>query len=148
MRTEKVCFKCNRLLPISEFYKHSMMLDGTLNKCKVCTKRDVKEYAAANVEKIRAAKREYAARPESVKRSIERTKVYREKYKIRYKAYCSVANAIRDGKLIPRPCEVCGTEEFVHAHHEDYSKPLEVKWLCGIHHKARHKEMKKLGIAL
>jgi hypothetical protein len=59
-----------------------------------------------------------------------------------YKAHKRVENAVKSGKLIPRPC-FCGTK--AHAHHDDYLKPLEVLWLCPKHHKARHKELKLLG---
>lgn len=40
------------------------------------------------------------------------------------------------------PCEVCG-DPNVHAHHEDYTKPLEVNWLCPLHHVERHLQLKK-----
>ncbi|WP_197737298.1 hypothetical protein [Aquicella siphonis] len=45
---------------------------------------------------------------------------------------------IKNGLLIPYPCEICGKKE-VEAHHEDYNKPYEVRWLCREHHRALHK---------
>ena len=46
----------------------------------------------------------------------------------------AVQFAIRKGRLVRQPCEVCGCTT-VHGHHDDYSKPLEVRWLCPLHHK-------------
>jgi len=46
----------------------------------------------------------------------------------------------KKNKLVTqRPCEVCGSEYTV-AHHEDYSKPLEVRWLCREHHEILHEQ--------
>lgn len=47
--------------------------------------------------------------------------------------------AIRKGVLVRQPCETCG-EEPTEAHHDDYTKPLEVRWLCHEHHWAHHRE--------
>jgi len=57
----------------------------------------------------------------------------------------AVGNAIRDGRLNRGPCEVCGSRESVEGHHEDYSKPLDVRWLCREHHKALH-AFKRVGL--
>jgi hypothetical protein len=54
-------------------------------------------------------------------------------------SHIAVGNAVRSGKLIKQPCEICGTDK-VHAHHDDYSKPLQVRWLCPSHHFVHHKE--------
>lgn len=55
------------------------------------------------------------------------------------KARDAVKYALRVGKLVRQPCEVCGAHERIHAHHEDYSKPLEVMWLCPTHHTEVHR---------
>lgn len=44
----KICFKCLVKKPLSDYYKHKMMGDGHLNKCKECAKADVREKHADN----------------------------------------------------------------------------------------------------
>lgn len=46
-------------------------------------------------------------------------------------------SAVRNGSVTRKPCEVCGSPD-TDAHHADYSKPLEVEWLCRPHHSLRH----------
>lgn len=58
------------------------------------------------------------------------------------KAHLKVQNAIKRGRLVKQPCERCGTIKNVQAHHEDYTKPLDVMWLCAKHHKERHREIR------
>lgn len=59
----------------------------------------------------------------------------------RRNAAAQVSVALREGRLTRRPCEVCGgTGE---AHHEDYGRALEVKWLCRKHHSERHSEIRQ-----
>lgn len=45
---------------------------------------------------------------------------------------------IKSGKLVKGACEVCGSTKNVEAHHDDYDKPLEVRWLCRKHHNEHH----------
>lgn len=134
------------------------MADGYLNKCKECTKSDVKLHKADNAGKVKAYDR-------SRHNALERSRTANNKLKQRcredsgYKArvtaskvkwatnnsdkrvaHVVVSNAIRSGKLVKQPCEVCGSSE-VEAHHEDYARHLEVSWLCKEHHMQRHKEV-------
>lgn len=53
-------------------------------------------------------------------------------------AHIIVGNAVRDGRLHKQPCEICGDAK-ADAHHDDYSKPLDVRWLCRPCHSDLHK---------
>ena len=55
------------------------------------------------------------------------------------RANAAVNSAIARGKLIRRPCEQCGVKK-TQAHHNDYRKPLVVRWLCALHHARWHTE--------
>lgn len=58
-------------------------------------------------------------------------------------ASTAVGKAIRSGKLERGPCEVCGVTKRIQAHHDDYSKPLSVRWLCIDHHAEHHKRKRE-----
>ncbi|HEC73154.1 MAG TPA: hypothetical protein ENI26_02140 [Methylophaga aminisulfidivorans] len=84
------------------------------------------------------ARREYA-RTEAGKQAATKAKVsYIQRNPTKRQAHNQVANALRDGRLEKQPCEVCGEKE-VHAHHDDYAKPLDVRWLCNKHHNEWHR---------
>lgn len=74
--------------------------------------------------------------------SSNKNKAWKEANREKYLAHKAVENALRKGTLVRQPCE-CGCDRKAQAHHEDYSKPLEVRWLCGKAHKARHIEMER-----
>ena len=133
--TQKKCFKCNLIKCLSDFYKHNRMKDGYLNKCIKCCKQDSLNNRHKNIDRIRAYDRSRGAR-----RSVEKVKEYRKKYPNKYKAHTMVNNAIRSKKLFKENCEVCNREDSVHAHHDDYLKPLNVRWLCAVCHSKWHLE--------
>lgn len=133
----KKCFKCGVEKPLSEFYKHPRMADGTVNKCKECNKKDVRE----NRELKHDYYIEYDRKRGGSRQDPQYLRDYRAKYPKKYKAHLAVANAIRIGVLVnPRVCELCPGDYAIVAHHCDYDKPLEVLWLCEFCHKQWHKE--------
>lgn len=66
---------------------------------------------------------------------------YRRRQKARHPIEEAARKAVRSaliaGRLVRQPCEVCGAEK-AQAHHDDYSKPLDVRWLCRPHHDEHH----------
>jgi hypothetical protein len=132
--TRKLCFKCKQIKSLTDFYRHFRMADGHLNKCKECTKNDVKihyEAIGGNVEYERA-------RAKTPERKAAQKRYWKERAKrdpIRVQAQAKLSRAIRTGRLKKEPCEICGTTEKIQGHHEDYNKPLEVRWLCFKHHR-------------
>lgn len=135
---DKHCKGCGKTQPLSDFYKHSRMADGHLNYCKACVKARVAKHREANLERVRAYDRERAKLPERIKAATRVSEAWRAEDRRRAKCHNAVARAIRAGRLAPQPCKVCGAQKSV-AHHDDYNKPLEVRWLCQPCHKAHHK---------
>lgn len=116
--TKKKCIKCGVPQEIGAFYTHPHMADGHLNKCKECCRKD----SIANRIKNRDFYREYDRQ-----RGCRSNNKYRKP---------GTSNCARD--LEKQPCEICGYNGYVEAHHEDYDKPKEVTWLCYQHHQALH----------
>jgi hypothetical protein len=155
----KKCFKCGIEKDISEFYVHKEMADGHLNKCKDCTKKDSFGRTKEEIEKRKERDRNRPNAKERVKKNCERLKnnekarlennkrkkEWYQKNKHKKNANLKVSRALFTG-LLKRPikCEKCNLEKKLEAHHEDYSKPLEVVWLCIECHNNRHKELNKI----
>lgn len=146
----KQCRRCLRNLEQSEFYKHSQMADGHLNFCKQCTKDRVARYREANLDAVRdydrvrgrtdkrkAKARNYSKTNKDKMSAYKREWAKRNRHKLR--AHLRVRRAVMSGVLIKQPCEVCGDPD-VEGHHPDYSKPLQVIWLCDKHHKEVHRK--------
>ena len=54
--------------------------------------------------------------------------------------YC-LGVGLKRGLIVREACEVCGADD-TDGHHEDYQKPLDVRWLCRRHHKAEHRRLR------
>lgn len=135
----KICFKCELPLPFDDFYKHPAMKDGYLGKCKECAKKDV----SANYANRRQQYANYDhERQQTLERRIKKRvyfKRHNERNPLKRAARTAVGNALRSGLLKRGPCEAVGCLKVAQAHHDDYSKPLSVRWLCDEHHKKLHR---------
>jgi hypothetical protein len=90
----------------------------------------------ANIEYGREHRRNYQRSESGKARHAAANKAHRQRNKDRLAAHNAVSKAILRGKLQQQPCWVCG--EKAQAHHPDYSRPLDVVWLCDKHHKEAH----------
>jgi hypothetical protein len=117
------------------FYAHPHGKNGLLNRCKACAKRDARDNYRKNIDLFRAYERKRSKDPTRKAKALEYQRKRRAEFPGKNRARNAVSNAIRDGKLTRMPCEVCGTSVRVQAHHKDYRKPLDIRWLCFKHHR-------------
>lgn len=135
----RLCRKCGLKKEAASFYRR--------NVCPDCCQREAKDRRDSSIEEYRARDRgryrdslvrrlnarECSRRAREDGRHTAYTKKWREQNPEKYRAHVALNNAVRDGKVQRGVCVRCGSPE-VHAHHEDYSRPLDVVWLCPAHH--------------
>ena len=109
-------------------------------QCRDCWNQWQREYATKRVNEGRSIPRKNY--PKSAKRKAWQ-KAYRERTKDRAACYATTKKAIKSGTLVRQPCESCG-EKSVMAHHDDYTKPLEIRWLCYKCHPRFHSSVKEV----
>jgi len=87
------------------------------------------------------------ARREKYRDTIHvRHQAYKKANKVKMKAHRLVAKAVKDGDLVrPEHCTCCGRAGIIEGHHDDYTMPLVVNWLCTCCHGKRHSELKALA---
>ena len=107
------------------------------------TRRNDRTRYERDKDKRQASCRAYCSTPAG-KLAVSRAEInYRLRYPEKYRANTAVHNAIRNGKLIREPCEMCGDTKHVHGHHDDYTQPLDVRWMCRLHHVDWHRKMRE-----
>ena len=144
----KQCKKCLGEFELNNFYTGNAI-------CKKCYKekvrlhREEKRDYYIEYDKNRAnqphrvkAREDYAKTEKGIIAGNKAKKNWCEHNLIKRSASFMVNNAVRDGKIIkPTKCESCANQHVrLEGHHDDYSKPLEVRWLCPRCHTAWHKE--------
>lgn len=121
---KKPCPRCGKLLPVSEYgVRYQKGILRYQSYCRPCS-----------VDRTQ----EWFDKPENYQKHLKRQQLRnRQKLYARNKVHA----AIKAGKLKRQVCERCGSEK-VEAHHADYEKPLEVRWLCKPHHAEHHREVR------
>jgi hypothetical protein len=146
----KLCKACRQEKPLDDFSPHPSTADRLQPKCKPCRashsrearRRDRRHYRRKgrehqrtsyerHAEEKRQARRDrYNTASETARRQAERA-AHPEKFRARE----ALRYAIRRGRIVrPDRCDSCGTACKPEAHHPDYSRPLEVEWLCSTCH--------------
>lgn len=133
----KECKKCGKSKSIDEYYIHKGMADGHLSFCKECVRERVSAYG--KTPRGRAVDRKRNQKMARILKRREYCRTQGKKWKKKRRAQSTLKRAVYAGKVEKKPCEVCGTTEWVEGHHSDYNKPLDVMWLCSLHHKEWHR---------
>ena len=153
MKKCNVCFISKNK---SEFYTFIRNTGGLSHECKQCGRNRKNNNYLRNRDKILAQhKKRYKENPPPLIEykfwSEEKKKIHHEKYKRfklrhpeKYAAHAAVKRKKDTDKSFEKPCIHCGKK--AEAHHPDYSKPLDVVWLCFEHHREEHKRLDSLSL--
>lgn len=133
-RTEKKCCRCKIVMPLTSFSRDARKPDGRAGWCKECCYLHRTTTGVAAMERYEASDKGRASHRKSLQ--ILRSDP------AKYAAHNAVSAAVFGGRLTAMPCEVCGAARTV-AHHDDYTRPLDVRWLCQRHHMALHAKLRK-----
>lgn len=144
-REFKQCSICKIYKRFTEFSKCNQKKDGLRQYCNDCNNIRQRSYYKKYMndpevyEKRRTSVALYMQRkrndPSYVAKEKECTVIYPERARARAKLRRNVSN----GKIKKLPCQICGDYQS-EGHHEDYSKPLDVIWLCRTHHLEIHRK--------
>jgi hypothetical protein len=148
----KACILCKEIKPLDQYYAHPKMADGRLGRCKECHKSEIQknwekrmkepEFRERELDRQRLKERRRRALGIAKKNCKKASKKWSSNNRKKKNAHLKVKRAIEKGNLLRMPCEICGIA--AQAHHDDYSKPLDVRWLCVKHHNEHHVEMRRL----
>jgi len=119
---EKRCRKCLRVKSIDNFYEDKSRKDGRNPYCNVCNRKRNKLFVANST-------------PEQRQKRNARVERWRKRNPKKRQSQIDLTNAVNyHGIVKKKPCVICGDTNS-QAHHQDYSKPYDVIWLCALHHK-------------
>lgn len=140
----KTCTTCERSLPIEAFATKPRG-DGHQPKCRACTREYSRNWYRENRERrLARAKQHYAENRDAI---LRRQRAHRRATFRREQARGLLRNAVLRGDVRrPENCSRCGKRGRIQGHHHDYSKPLDVIWLCVACHLRLHGKERTNGL--
>jgi len=137
---EKQCTKCREVKPLAEYYKDRRRPRGLQSKCRSCANSQVSLWRQKNKSKVlEQERRRFRDNPQ--KRKLKKQR-YRDKWPEKTGAQQVLRSRVYRGTIQkPSACSACGAshpKHLIQGHHEDYSKPLDVIWMCASCHNAIH----------
>lgn len=169
----KMCHGCNKELPIEKFSKNNYRKDGLQTRCKSCIRKyqekwildnsehhkklikknyeenkekyliKQNEYKSKNKDKIKEMFKRYYSSEIGREQRLKHYKIYKKRNPEKTRARWLVRTYLKRGKIVKKPCCNCGSESNIHAHHNDYSKPLDISWYCRSCHSELHRRINK-----
>lgn len=140
--TTKRCSGCKLFKDRIHFSKDAYQKDGLRSYCRPCYSSNQKRYRDTPHYRERVRAYELAWRLRNIEKSTRHVDQWRERNSVAVNAHRLAKNAVARGEILRLPCEECGDKK-TDAHHDDYSKPLDVRWLCRLHHKRQHIKKKE-----
>lgn len=134
MAKTKKCPGCDKDFPYTpEFFYQKKGRASLSARCKPCHNLQCRKLRREKWEQYRLKERDWAHRNRPKLRIKAKRYYKRIRKSDRINVPETLRRAVRRGLVIKKPCEVCGDFRS-QGHHDDYTKPLEVRWLCPKHH--------------
>lgn len=144
----KFCKQCNAKKPCSDFSINKKNGDGLYTYCKVCARKNNIVYGqlyrkSEHGRRVRAkCDKNYSKTSKGKITRRNATKIFREKHPDRYLCHTKVGTGLKNGSVTrPYKCDHCERETTLEAHHSNYSKPLDITWVCKNCHLKLHKRV-------
>ncbi len=135
----KRCATCKAVKELGDFSRNKAQPDGRQYTCRICRSEKRRQRLLSDplyAERQRQRRRDYRKNNPELR---ARHNANRRGTRLAQNAHLKVMRAVRSGAIVPpEHCSQCGVECSPQAHHHDYTRPLDVEWLCVSCHQRRH----------
>ena len=156
----RVCRTCLLVKSVAEFPSKGNVAKASTKSCRQCYKSQRLYFAWQSYDRnsktpeYRARRRVYLRAnrksPQALARESRHSARYAERYPEKKLTARIVRNALERGEIIrPSTCPICGEaarlgrdgRSLIHAHHDNYNKPLGIRWMCVMCHSLEHRRV-------